>query len=675
MTHPITVLDSTDRVRQYYTDLLSDFLQEIYYLPRIIVTAESGAGKSTLISRLSTNDMRDFLAMEIGQIRTTACTAQHVFDPNLPKEVLAICAKMKHFGEIRDKITVIAISALASYLVDYSKEKDDFSIDDIVHALYEYIFIKNKSLYNLNEIVSIRETEVIKKDLQVIFTELVARDYVSKARAEKARHKDKAKNLVIKKFVEDEIANNLGSDSEDVINCAFDNIFNIIENSINKIVDKNFEGKNGEYYYSIFNIVEDAIKANTLMGTLFGITDGSKNKTNKGIQFFLQDLVVHIPTNEVFSGNKAFVIIDTQGLNHDGDEKGHIVSSFLTLINYNRVNQVLFLSPFSTDDSVFNIVGSELNKVKKRLRVTAILSKYDSYINNAIVARGKDTDDLEEDELREFVKENIVPPANKAVSEIKEFITQHNAAKPLASFDDNVYTLAFNRNYSGHRTTVKDLYDIITKILINIEKDTETVHVKVKRGVTDNDIDSLIPISINKQVLYDLCVEMINTNSFIKSLQGLANKEPHWKSVYALKDEVSRGNGHTTRATIYDNFSIYPANGVKKSLEKSPLLNSVSWDLSNLEDLPDDLVDVLKKNIQSELDNNVKQLISMMLTFNNITSFFYTSLYYLSWYKGLIELYRNNLADPEYWVDTIHKQLLRLVKVKTRETISPVYVN
>jgi hypothetical protein len=672
MSHAEKNFINKEELNEYYSNSLTTFLEEVYYYPHIIVTAESGAGKSTFISRLSTSSMRDFLKMEIGHIRSTACTAQHVFDPNLPEKFFAVSAKKKNFGEIRDIVIAIAITELANQLVDYSKDKDEQSKIKIIESLYESIFIKNKSLFNLSEIVNSVSVVTIKEKLILIFNELIKDDYVEKARIEKDKVKEKAKNRVIKKFVEDEISKNIRVDQSDIVNTSFEQIFDIMETAVNAKVDTTFTGKQGEYLYSIFDILDNTKEGIEFMGKLFGTSNGSKDKTNKGIQFFLDEITVHVPTNEIYKKDKPFVVLDTQGLNHEGDDKNEIQASFLTLINYNRVNQIIFLSPFSTDDKVFGIVREGLDKIKKKIGVTLLLSKYDEYINSAIVSTGKDTDDLDDKELKEFVEEQIVPLVDKSITDIKESISIYNENSSLVTFDQHVHKLCFNRNIACSLTTVTDLYEIINSILIKIEKDTTSVFVKQKPG-TIGDVDSLVNFKIDKQRLVDMCKIIINENAFIRSLKGWWTKSPHWNSVYELKYKIKMGSGHSTNAWTYDNFSIYPASGVRTYLEKYNLLDVLFWDFGNLLNVPENLQEVLKSNIEMELKNNVYQRIAKNMTYTYITDYFYASSYYLNWYRGLLAIYNDKLSDPYYWADAISNELELLVKVKVRETISLQY--
>ncbi|MFD2442629.1 hypothetical protein ACFSO7_01285 [Bacillus sp. CGMCC 1.16607] len=667
MTHPL-INKSKLEIKEFYSKHLASFLEETYYYPRLIVAAESKAGKSTLISRMSTIDMRDFLKLEIGHIRTTACTAQHVFDPHLPKNIFAVSAKKKFFGEIRDKVTAISITEFASNLILYAKD-NDYLLDELVETIFDNIFIRNKSLFDLSEILDEISQTIIKEQLAIILKKFINDDYVKIARVAKENFKSKSKDRTLKSFVEDELSQNIGLGKDELINKAFDRIFGILKQTINDRIIEVFDGTNDRILYSVFNIEEDNEDGIKFMEAIFGSSTESNNKKTKGIQYFLDEIIVHVPTNEIYDRDKPFVVLDTQGLDHENNQNDEILSNFLTLVNSNRVNQILFLSPFSTDDKVFGVVRSGLNKIKKKIGVTLLLTKYDEFISSAIVSSGKDTDELDDDLLNEFVKTNISPQADNAIKEIKKSIERHNLATDLITFDESVYKLSFQRSFGCSQTKISDIYNIINNILDKIESDTTTRIVKRVDGIA-GDIDEIVPVIIDHDRLYSICKNIIDNNVFLNSLNGLINKKPHWTSVYELKYKIKIGHGHTTNARSYDNFSIYPAAGIRNSLISSNISNVLSWDFSNLQSAPDDLERVLRDNIESELVDNVYQLIARNMTYEYITDYFYRYQHYLDWYQGLMGLYKKIISDPDCWVAGILSKLTSLAKVKVRETLS-----
>lgn len=669
MLHPINVLaNPKEKLEEIYLNSISEFVRRTYYRPHILVTAESGAGKSTLISRLSSKKMRKVLKLEIGKIRSTACTAKHIFDPELPKNIFGVSVTQKLFGKIRDDITAILIAALAAKLLEYNKVGEDADIAQIVKALYDAVFTRNDSLFNFTEICEELDNtaaiDIIQERLEELFLNMVEEKYVEDAKLLQEQNTNKAKKFTLKVFLEEIIARNI---SEGVEHDCLDTIFTTVEMIVEQKVSLTFQRTSNKYRFSVFNVDNQLEEATQFMKKLFGTSNDPKANKNKGIQYFLDEVWIHVPTNEVYQQGKSFVVIDTEGLTHRSNKDEDIQGSFMKLVNCNRINHVIFMTPFATDVKVFNVIRDSINTLKKKWNVSIFLPKYDEFVTSETVANGEDLE--EEEDKKIFFEEHIEPMAERAVASIEQSIKVHNATSKNVKFEERVRVLSFGDNKYVEQTTSKELYDIISEILEEIEKQNITIPVKAKAGI-EIDTKDVITFDVDLVQLNQECNQIVSNNQFVKSLKALSAKKPYWTSVYTLKDKISYGNGHTTNAEVYDNFSIYPASGVETGLKGLDLKRLIKWNFNSLESVPVELQSKLMEAIEGEFRENVCRKLAITLTYTKLTEYFYgQSMYYLDWYRGLLKLYQVNLSNSKYWADEVQKELMELVKVKIEDLV------
>ena len=645
----------------YYHENLQEIRNEVYYQPRLLAAALTASGKSTLISKLVPKDMSAIFHSIVGNIRTTACTVQYYFDPSLSSNLLTFSASKKVFNEISDKIIEITMKELANMLVDDSKSNKDNRVA-IRSRLFDHIFISNNSLFDFENLLSKSEIDRVTNDIYSIFKIYKNSDFVLTA---KASGKSSLKDATLKNKVEDLCVEDFG------VNTEVQNIFTSLLHFLNAVIDEKikaaFDGiEDSTNLVMCFdtNKQDGSNKAASFIKKIFGVPD-----VDKGLQFFLENIIVHLSTHDDYDREESFVIIDTQGIDHEGNDSRIVADSLLSIINSNRISELLYLTTFTSDYKVLKVIEDALTKIKKPLNIRVCLTKFDEYVSKETVQIISD-DEMDDEEYKQFIVSNVIKPSKDIISKIEADIKDNYSANSFLTFSEKISRFSFARNPFVPISKVSDVYNLIGEVLDRIQTETEVVAVKRKSNV---EYDELIRYNIDNRKLNLIIKHVMANNSFIKSLKVERNKDVYWSSVYCLKNAIRRGNGHKTHARVYANFAIFPAASIEKILSSNipNLLSTITFDFSNLTDIPANLASVIQDNISKELVADSTRIMAFNLTYTGIKNQFESfNPHYRVWWKNLFNTYHTNLNSVNYWNMILRDVLVNVITRKIQTSIS-----
>jgi hypothetical protein len=651
------------QLSEYYQKNLQEIRNEVYYQPRILVTALTGSGKSTLISKLVPKNMGAIFQSIVGNIRTTACTVQYYFDPSLSSNLLTFSASKKVFNEISDKIVEISMKELANMLVDDSKSsKDNEAI--IRSRLFDHIFISNNSLFDFDNLLSKSEIEKVTSDIYSIFCIFKSSDFVQKA---KSPGKSSSKDATLKNKVEDLCFDDFATNTE--VQNIFTSLLDFLKAVIDEKIKAAFNGiEDSTNLVMCFDTNEDggSEKASSFIKKIFGVPD-----IDKGLQFFLENVIIHLSTYDDYDREDSFVIIDTQGIDHEGNDPRIVADSLLSIINSNRISELLYLSTFTSDYKVLKVIEDALTKIKKPLNIRVCLTKFDEYVSKETVQiLDHGDDEMDDEEYKQFINSKVVEPSKDIINQIRTDIKDNYSSNSCLNFSKKISRFSFARNPFVPISKVADVYNLIGEILDRIQTETKVVAVKRKPGV---DYDDLIGYNIDDKKLSVIINDIIASNSFIKSLKVERNKNVYWSSVYCLKRAIRKGSGHKTHARVYTDFAIFPAPTIDKSISSNidNLLSAITFDFSNITDSPANLESVIKDNICKEIVADSTRIMALNLTYTEIKSEF-ESFYphYKVWWESLFDTYYTNLNSVDYWNAILKDVLVNVITKKIQTSIS-----
>lgn len=656
-------LTNLQELNEHYQKDLQDIRNEVYYQPRILVTALTGSGKSTLISKLVPKNMSAIFQSIVGNIRTTACTVQYYFDSSLSTNLLTFSASKKVFNEISDKIIEISMKELANMLVDDSRSSKDNTVA-IRSRLFDHIFVSNSSLFDFDNLLSKEEIEKVTNDIHSIFCIFKSSNLVQTA---KSSGKSSLKDATLKNKVEDLCF------EEFAINTEVQNIFTSLLDFLKAVIDEKltaaFDGTQDlTNLVMCFDTDEEggSEKATSFIRKMFGVPD-----VDKGLQFFLENVIIHLSTYDDYDREDSFVIIDTQGIDHEGNDSRIVADSLLSIINSNRINELLYLSTFTSDYKVLKVIEDSLQKIKKPLNISVCLTKFDEYVSKETVQIvNHANDEMDDDEYKQFIISNVVEPSAEIISKIHTDIEENYSSNNFLTFSKNISKFSFARNSFVPISKVSDVYNLIGGILDRLQNETEVVPVKRKPDV---DYDDLIRFTIDSRKLDYIIKDIIANNSFIKSLKSERSKNVYWSSVYSLKKAIRRGGGHKTHARVYADFAIFPAATIEKSLSLNipNLLSAITFDFGNITNPPANLESVIKDNISKELVADSTRIMAFNLTYTGIKSDFECFYpHYKLWWRNLFDTYSTELNSLHYWNTILRDVLVNVITRKIQTSIS-----
>ena len=142
------------------------------------------------------------------------------------------------------------------------------------------------------------------------------------------------------------------------------------------------------------------------------------------------------------------------------------------------------------------------------------------------------------------------------------------------------------------------------------------------------------------------------------------NYNVHWNTVYAWRDKLRFGSGHTSNAEVYDNISIYLSSMVQGFISKADLLGLLNIKIDD--DIPYDVESKIREYIKQNLEvdfKNIKSQIGLSVTYTSLKNEFNQT-----YYKDALVLINKRLSSEEYWKEAIINSVLKVaeqMKIKT----------
>lgn len=582
--------------------------------PQLVVVAPSGSGKSTLIYLLLNHKLIPFMQIGIGdKSQTTIIPCEFCFDERIiDDETFAIQIIKKDFA-IKD-IHMVLLTVLMDLFGKYDCEVED-TLDAFDDSIFEKILEPEEAHYHLNKIKDDISLEDLLNALNPILGYIVENDFEEKVKQRKSELKGKKVKLPdIREMIFEEMFEDM---PENIKARYFDWL-----NSIGKIIERVLVAEVGleilqqkQLQYSlngdengthILKTLFDPYAPYSLVIEYISISSRPRQELIDIAQFRSPDLPFR------------FCIRDTMGLTQRGIDSETTKESLEAALNCKADTILFLLSLDDRDDTLTECCKALAEKkdelLKKRnldIPVYVIFTKADRMVENLINKRNAGKLYIDEDTYSENIQ--------SVLTDIEEMVDLYADALPqeevswlsMRYLKDSYVSKVLKDDNRKHNFEPEGLFEKIVDYSMRtlrstlpdgvmnplfvtaIDQDKPAVQVEIDPNMIKSEIESM---------KYSLSVDKDVVNGYV-----ISNKTPrlHGRSVNCYWNNLHIGLGHTTKASVYGNFSINMKGLLKRvlyntfsSFTKFDENSAVKFTANNLDD--DNLVDTLEKLLESD---------------------------------------------------------------------------
>lgn len=576
--------------------------------PQLVVVAPSGSGKSTLIYLLLNNHIVPYMKIGIGEkSQTTIIPCEFCFDERITnEETFAIKITKKDYTSKDVHMMVLTI------LMDlFSKNGCDTkdTIDAFDENILEQIIEPEEAHYHLKQIKDEISLDELKNALTLILNYMVDNSFELKVQKRRDELKNKKVKLSeVREIIFEEMFENIPED----VKSKYVEWLNKIGVIINEMLKK--------------AIGEDMFSQKMLQYSTEGEDNGSHVLEALFDPYTPYSLIIDYisiacrPRKELIrlAQNKSpelpfrFCIRDTMGLTQKGIDSANTKAALEAALNCKADTIIFLLSLEERDDTLVECCKALVEK-KKELKekshldtsVYVIFTKADRKVENIINKRNTGDLYIDENIYKQNIKE-VLADIEKMVHKYADMLPQEEVSWLSMRYLKDSYILRTLGDDERKRNFEPEgLFDKIVDYAMKTLRDTLPMGVKNPLFVTANDPDkpaiqvSVDPVKIKDEIAgiqYSLCEKKDIVNGYI------INKDTprlHGRSVSTYWHNLSIGLGHTTKASVYGNFSINMKGLLKRmltnafaSFSKFDESSAVTFTADNVTD--DVLIDVLK---------------------------------------------------------------------------------
>lgn len=590
--------------------------------PQLVVVAPSGSGKSKLIYLLLNHRLIPYMKIGIGEkSQTTIIQCNFCFDERIADEETFAIQILKKDYEAKD-----IHMAILTVLMDLFG-KNDCDTEDTMDAFDEEVFEKiiepKEAHYHLGQLRNNISLDELKEALIPILHYMVENDF--KAKVKECRDKLKSKKVKLQE-VREMIFEEMFEDMSEDIKSGYNKWLKEIGIVINE---------------HLFNAIGDAVISQEMVQySLDGNSKGIKVLEAVFDPYAPYSLVIDQislacrPRQELIEIAQVkspdlpfrFCIRDTMGLTQKGIDATSTKEGLEAALNCKADTILFLLSLEERDDTLAECCKALVDKKEELMKkshldtsIYVLFTKADHKVESLIDKRNTGNLYIDEDIYIQNIQE-VLADIEKMVFEYANKLPQEEICwLSMRYFKDSYILRSLEGDERKRNFEPEGLFEKIVDYSMKTLRETLPVGIKNPLFVTAIEPDKpAIQVSVNpdkikaeiESMQYNLCEETDIVNGYV-----INDKTPrlHGKSVYVYWSNLAIGLGHTTRASVYGNFSINMKGLLKRMLAKSFVSfakfdenSAVKFTADNLED--DVLMEVLRtlfenNNIEVELNS------------------------------------------------------------------------
>lgn len=583
--------------------------------PTIVVIGPSTSGKSTLIYALVNHRIIGFIKVGIGdKSQTTIIPCNFVFDERIEKdEYFAMRIRIKDFSAKNVHIEILEQLAKLFTGNEMCAEETLDSIDD---DWFQNILEPEDAAYHLGKIkdkISVEEfKEAIAAALDTV--ENAEPSFPERVKAKKKElAQQKVKITEIRKMVFEDI---WGTMEDDLLDRYFKWLNSIgvqINNDLNSLLSAgNAPGNICEYSANENDVFA---YGGTILKTLFDPFEP--------YSLIVEDITLACrPRAEIIARSEEniplrFCLRDTMGLTQIGMDGNSIKDALDIALNCSPDSILLLMNLEERDDVIAESCSAIQEKLFKAAKldvpVNVIFTKADQIIGNLINKADKDTVVLKQDDY----DANILCAINAMEKSIRGYLTKFPPRNvtwlSLRYLEESIDPIQIALKNQGsdrlERFTPDGLYQNVDGIIRETQRRILPIGITTPLFVTAIDADApavemKLAGKLISSIFNSIQVTLTENKATVNGYTITTKYTLSGRSVVAYYNKLQRGQGHTTRANVYGNFSIN-----MKAMLKNILCNEIPefltlYESQAISTVVDNLADTEVEHLVEEFDKN-----------------------------------------------------------------------
>lgn len=576
--------------------------------PKLVVVAPSGSGKSTLIYLLMNHRLIPYMKIGIGEkSQTTIIPCEFCFDERITDdETFAIQIIKKDYASKDIHMAVLTV------LMDLFG-RNDCDTEDTIEAFDEKVLDQilepEEAHYHLNQIKDDISLEELLDALTPILDYIVDNDFKAKVKKRRDELKSKkirlpeAREMIFEEMFE-EMPEDIKADYVEWLNKIGDRINEILNNEVGSDM---LEGKMLQYS------LDDDNNGTHILEVLFDpFAPFSLVIDHISVACRPRQELIDIAQEKSPELPFRFCIRDTMGLTQKGIDAASTKGALEAALNCKADTILFLLSLDERDDTLSECCKALVEKKDELMKkshldtsVYVLFTKADRKVENLINKRNTGDLYIDENTYRENIQ-SVLAELESMVHSYADMLPQEEVGWLSMRYLKDSYVLkALEGDERKHNFEPEGLFEKIVDYSMKTLRGTLPTGVKNPLFVTAIEPDKpavqvvVDPEKIKAEIesmQHNLCDETDIVNGYV-----ISDKTPrlHGRSVYSYWNNLIIGLGHTTKASVYGNFSINMKGLLKRmlgnafaSFAKFDDNCAVKFTADNLDD--DVLMDVLK---------------------------------------------------------------------------------
>lgn len=545
--------------------------------PQLVVSAPSGSGKSTLIHLLLNYKLSPYMKNIIGEkSQTTIIPCEFCFDERImDNETFAIQIIKKDYANKDIHMSVLTV------LMDLFGRNDcdaDETINAFDEKVLEQILEPEEAHYHLGQIKDDISLKELLDALVPILEYIVDNDF--KAKVKQRRDELKSKKVKLSE-VREMIFEEMFESMPENIKAAYVEWLNKIGDRINEKLATEVCAEILEEKMVQYNL-EDSNKGACVLKALFDpFAPYSLVIDQISIACRPRQELIDIAQKKSPELPFRFCIRDTMGLTQKGIDAASTKNALEVALNCKADTILLLLSLDERDDTLSECCKALVEKKDELMKnsnldisVYVLFTKADRKVENLINKRNTGELYIDENTYSENIQ-SVLDDIESMVHSYANMLPQEEVGWLSMRYLKDSYVLKAledderKRNFEPEGLFEK-IVDYSMKTLRStlpegvedplfvaaIEPDKPAIQVVVDPEKIKDEIES---------IQHNLCEETNIVNGYV-----ISNKTPklHGRSVQSYRNKLMVGLGHTTKASVYGNFSINMKGLLKRMLSK-----------------------------------------------------------------------------------------------------------
>lgn len=569
--------------------------------PQLVVVAPSGAGKSTLIYLLLGHRLIPYMRIGIGEKnQTTIISSEFCFDERIEEEAaFAIQITRKDYADKDIHLEILTI--LMDLFIRNGHSAED-TMDAFDEKTFEQIIEPKEAHYHLGQIRDDVCLDELKAVLAPVLAYVEGNDFELKVKQRREALKGKKVKLQeVREMVFEEMFEEIPKEITSEYKNWLKKIGCMVEERLRKTVGNEVYSQAMVEYSLDGESKDEGIR---VLETLFD-------------PYAPYGLVIdHIsiacrPRKELVDIARAkspdlpfrFCIRDTMGLTQKGIDATSTKEGLEAALSC-KANTILFLLSLEERDDTLKGCCSALIDKKKELEkkgqldtaVYVLFTKADRKVENLINKRNTGDLYIREETYTQNIHD-VLADIEKTVCEYADILPQKEVGWLSMRYLEDSYILkALEGDERKRNFEPEGLFEKIVDYAMKTLRGTLPGDIENPLFVTAIEPDKpAIQVSVNPEKIrdeiermqQDLCENRDIVNGYII---GDLTPRLHGKSVYTYWSKLKIGLGHSTRASVYGNFSIN-MKGLLKRMLTDAFVNfekfntgAISFTADNLED-------------------------------------------------------------------------------------------